>query len=188
MRMTTIYNIYSYIKNNDNDNLEDIFNKLLNKYYYFDIQLGYFSYLNYLENNNLDTKNKKIKFNEIRKDYQFKNSVKKIYNEKCVITNVDIDECSICHIKPLSESNFDEKYDYNNGLILSESLHRLYDKFLFTINPETFEIIISDKIKNKNLSINKYNSKKLSLNLSSKIYLEYHYNIFNKNNFYISDV
>lgn len=176
--MTTIYNIYSYIKDNDNSNLEDIFNSLLNKYYYFDIQLGYFSYLNYLENNNLDTNDKKLKFNEIRKDYEFKKSVKKIYNEKCVITNVDIDECSICHIKPCSESNDGEKYDYNNGLILSESLHRLYDKFLFTIDPETFEIVISDNIKNKKLSINQYNGKKLLLNLSSKKYLEYHYNIF----------
>jgi len=176
--MTTIYNIFSYIKDNDN-NLEDIFNNLLNKYYYFDIQLGYFTYLDYLEKNNLDIKDKKLKWNEIRKDYDFKNSVKKIYNEKCVISNVDMDECSICHIKPLGVSNDDEKYDCNNGLILSKSLHRLYDKYLFTINPETFQIIISDNIKNKNLSINQYMDKKLSLNPFSKKYLEYHFNIFN---------
>ena len=162
--MTTIYNIYLYIKDNDNSNLEDIFNNLLNKYYYFDVQLGYFSYLNYLQMNNLDTNDKRLKFNKFRKDYEFKNIVKKIYNQKCVITNVDIDECSICHIKAYSESNNEEKYDHNNGIILSESLHRLYDKFLFTINPEIFEVIISYSIKNKNLF--------------SKKYLEYHYNIF----------
>lgn len=51
--MTTIYDIYSYIKDNCNNNLENIFNNLLNKYYYFDILLGYFSYLNYYFLNNL---------------------------------------------------------------------------------------------------------------------------------------
>lgn len=176
----TINDIFLYFKNNDLD-IKDSFDILLKKYYYFDIQLGYYSYLDYLERDDINIETKKLKFNEIRKDYEFKNLVKKIYNEKCVITNVDMDECSICHIKPLYESNDDEKYDYNNGIILSESLHRLYDKYLFTIHPEIYEIIISESIKNKNLSINKYNGIKLMLNPCSKKYLEYHYLSYKKN-------
>lgn len=181
--MTTIYDIFTFIKNNINTykNLEEIFNQLLDKYYYLDVQLGYFSYLNYLENNDMNAINKediKFKFNEMRKDYQFKQNVKKIYNSKCVITDAEMYECSVAHIKPLSQSNNDEKYDYNNGMILSESLHRLYDKYLFTIEPNTFEIIVSENIKNKKSLINQYNGKVLVLNSNSKKYLEYHYNEF----------
>jgi hypothetical protein len=179
---STIYKIYEYIKNNyEKQSIEQIFEDLLLKNnYFFDIQLGYFSLLNELNKSGIQIEDKKTDVKKIRADYEYKQNVKKLYNETCIISGADIDECSICHIKPLSESSYNEKYDYNNGIILSESLHRLFDKYYFTINPETFEIIISQNIKHKKLLINNFIGKKLDIYKSSKKYLEYHYNKFNE--------
>ena len=47
-----INDIFTHFKNNDLD-IQYSFNILLKEYYYFDIQLGYYSYLDYLEQNNL---------------------------------------------------------------------------------------------------------------------------------------
>ena len=177
--MTTIFDIFTFIKNNSFElDMESMFEELERKYNFFDVELGYYSYLNYLDKNNIQSNDKKMEFKEIRKDYNYKQNVKNIYNEKCIITGTDMDECSICHIKPLCESLDDEKYDFNNGIILSESLHRLFDKYLFTIHPDTFEIIISEKTKNKKSLINDFCNKKLDINFNSKKYLDDHYNKF----------
>ncbi len=179
----TIEEIYNYIKDKYNKyEIEYIFNELAKKYYIFDIQLGYIEYINELLNTTDISKEtidkNKLKMREARQDYQFKQDIKKFYNEKCIITDADIEECSICHIKPLYECNDDEKYDYRNGIILSESLHRLFDKYLFSINPDTLEIVISKNIQNKNLLINNYINKFVYINLESMDYLKYHYNKF----------
>ena len=116
----------------------------------------------------------------MRRDYEFKENVRKIYYEKCIISGADMDECSICHIKPFCDSDDNEKYDYNNGIILSDSFHKLYDKYYFTIHPETFEIIILESVKYKNLCINKYENNVININYTSKKYLEHHYKIFCK--------
>lgn len=179
----TILDIYNYIKKDfEKKNIEQIFNELLNNdYHFFDIQLGYFKLLNEL--NSIDIDDKKLQLKNIRADYEFKKKVKEYYNESCVISGADFDECSICHIKPFYLCNDDEKYDPCNGIILSESLHRLFDKYYFTINPNTFKIIISNEIKNKKLLINKYNNNLIiDLDINSKKYLEYHYNYFIQNN------
>jgi hypothetical protein len=73
---------------------------------------------------------------------------------KCIITGNDIVECEAVHIIDL----YDEKLNYNinNGLILTSSLHASFDKLIWCINPETFNIEINNKYENKNLLINNY--------------------------------
>lgn len=173
--MNNIYNILVETNN------IDLIKPYYDTYDPFDIQMGYFSYLNYLQQNGI-VYNHTQKFIEIRKDYEFKQNVKRFYNERCVISDADIDECSICHIKPFCECDENEKYDYNNGIILSDSLHKLFDKYYFTIHPENFNIIVLDNVKNKKLCINEYVNKKIYINNLSKNYLYYHYNNFIKIN------
>ena len=67
--------------------------------------------------------------------------------------------CEACHIIPFSESN---NFDIDNGLLLNSNLHKLFDKYYWSINPETLCIETSDKCntydcitlyKNKHLEI-----------------------------------
>ena len=51
--------------------------------------------------------------------------------------------------------------------------------YLFTINPETFEIIINETIEDiEDYSIYQYNKKKLNINRGSSSYLKHHYEQF----------
>lgn len=182
--MTSIQNIQNFIKNNyEKISIDQIFEELLFKNnYFFDIELAYFSFLNEMIKNGGTIDDKKTNLKEVRNDYNFKQKVKIYYNNTCIISKADIDECSICHIKPFYESDDDEKYDFRNGIILSESLHKLFDKYYFTIDPTTYKIIISNKIINKKLLINDFNNIKVNINKESLKYLQYHYNCFIEKN------
>jgi len=74
-----------------------------------------------------------------------------------------------------------EKYDINNGLLLNTSLHKLFDEYLFSINPDTKRIEFNKKILNDVNYVNytKYNN--IILNQLTKKtcqYLENHYKKF----------
>jgi len=112
---------------------------------------------------------------EKRDDYNFRKSVRTYYNDECIISNHSFEECSICHIKPFSICNINEKYNPLNGIILNNSLHALYDKFLFTIHPTNYNIILSDKINSKNTSITKYKNEYININPDSYEFLSWHY-------------
>ena len=84
----------------------------------------------------IETTEEKVK----RKDKQFRDKVKSFYNNKCVISGRSEIVCEVAHIKPFSESDPEEKYDPNNGILLSADLHKLFDTKLFTIDPETFQL------------------------------------------------
>lgn len=55
-------------------------------------------------------------------------------------------------------------------------MHSLFDKYYFSINPETL-IIEVDKTK-ENVGLLEYNNKKVYIDKNSKKYLIYHYNQF----------
>jgi hypothetical protein len=73
---------------------------------------------------------------------------------KCIITGYDEIECEAAHIIDLDDEKLN--YNINNGLILTTSLHKLFDKLVWCINPETFNIEVNDKYKDKDLLINNY--------------------------------
>jgi hypothetical protein len=50
----------------------------------------------------------------------------------CILTNNDPVECDACHIIPLTEG---ENYDVDNGLLMSKSLHKLFDENYWCICP-----------------------------------------------------
>ena len=56
--------------------------------------------------------------------------------------------CEIAHIHPFNECLETQKYDPNNVILLGAHLHKIFDKYLWSINPETCKIELSEKCKN----------------------------------------
>jgi hypothetical protein len=113
---------------------------------------------------------------------EFRDNIMEKFNKKCIVTNDNcVRELTACHIIPIKEN---ENYDIDNGLLLKESIHRTFDDFYWSINPNTLEIEINKNIKNCG-EIYEYNNKKLNIQLNSKLKknIEWHYNkfIINKN-------
>ena len=105
------------------------------------------------------------------------------FNNKCVISGKS-DELLLetAHIKQVYEcTNEIEKSDINNILLLWIDLHKYFDRYSLSINPNTLTVEISTALAN-NPDIYKYNSTVIG-NLNNKTirYLEHHYNLYNLN-------
>jgi len=107
---------------------------------------------------------------------EFREQILNKYNRTCIITGINCEtELTACHIIPISE---DENYDIDNGLLLVENLHKTFDKYLWSINPKTKQIIVKENIGNS--TITQYNNKFLEIDISPQMYynLLNHYNKF----------
>lgn len=105
---------------------------------------------------------------------EFRNKLIERFNNRCIVSGNDcIDELEACHIIPVATN---EDYSLENGLLLERNIHNTFDKYYWSINPDTFQIEILNDI---NIgSIRKYQNIKLSLHDDMKDYLKEHYNIF----------
>ena len=75
--------------------------------------------------------------------------------ERCPISNTHYKLCEACHILPYSESKKKEKFDVNNGILLSSTIHKAFDRKYFTIDENTCKIkILEENIKKDNLDKN----------------------------------
>ena len=99
-------------------------------------------------------------------------------DKNCVISNKTSLVCQACHIIPYALCNENEKYDINNGLLLSADIHILFDKYMISINPITSTIYLINELLNDEM-YNKYHNKKITLNDKQKKCLSYHWNMFN---------
>ena len=165
------YNIYNYVKENiNNQSLTDIINYLLINHTIEDIEI-----ILQVEFN-IEVEDKCKKESEYsRQDEEFKKAVKTRYNNKCIITGHDIVKCDVAHIIEFSKCLTQyEKYDVNNGLLLSTEMHRLFDKYYFSIKPDTLMIEI-DKTKKgiNNVGLLEYDNKKLDIDDNSRKYLSH---------------
>ena len=116
-----------------------------------------------------------------------KQKVLKIFGGKCAVSKNSRLECDLAHVIPKAIST---KYqnDTNNCLILSSSLHRLFDNFLWTFDVFSVEessnvlcklgIIISHKISKVKTLISQYNNVKVELPTSMIPFLYCHYRVF----------
>ena len=68
----------------------------------------------------------------------YRNAIIKRYN-RCIVSNMDNEICEASHIIPFAES---KSFDINNGLLLNSILHKLFDKYYWSINPKTLCIEI----------------------------------------------
>jgi hypothetical protein len=99
--------------------------------------------------------------------------------KKCLITGIGPMACEACHIKSFMGSTDLEKYDIDNGLLLCANLHKLFDKYLISINPSTCRMEISIKLDIEDYKeLEKYKNKKIKINEKTIEYLHYHYSIF----------
>lgn len=104
--------------------------------------------------------------------YEFRQKVLEMYGNKCIISKNDcIAELEACHIVPIAT---EEDYSLNNSLLLERNLHSTFDKYLWSINPNTFMI----EVNNKCGSIKKYKGNIVELNDNLKNNLYQHYKLF----------
>lgn len=165
-----------YLDKYDNKELDsDIFNQYIN--FGYDNEILYKFHLNYMLNNLYNIKITEPKRKRLNQK-EFREEIVKKFNGKCVVSDETcIDELTASHIIPVSEN---ENYDVDNGLLLRENIHKTFDKFKWSINPNTLLIEIK---KNINVgSIRDYEGKKIDIDLNEtlKNNLEWHYNKFMK--------
>lgn len=114
----------------------------------------------------------------------FRRVVLNIYNHKCCITGLALDELLIAsHIKPWALSDeHSERTNPSNGLCLNAFHDKAFDRGLITFD-DRFRMIVSDKLKDAYMDeetriwIQSYNGKELALPncfKPSKVFLEYH--------------
>jgi hypothetical protein len=101
-------------------------------------------------------------------------------DKKCIITDIIPIECQACHIIPISEGGC---YDIENGLLINSNHHITFDKYLWSINPDTFLIDVVSTDSNIVGSIALYKGKKVNIqpNNIMKMYLSKRWNIYLKN-------
>jgi len=114
--------------------------------------------------------------NEFRKDI-----IKR--DKNCVITGTGKLCCEAAHIIPFSQCSNDNKYDIDNGLLLESGIHKLFDKYLWSINNNN-KIVISNEILNDESYniLNKHNNKLIKLNKNQMNNMINHYEIFLSSN------
>lgn len=114
-----------------------------------------------------------------KRNYQhlLREAVMKIYDGKCVISGCERKRClEAAHIKPVSDCANEEKTDINNVLLLWMDLHKYFDEYDISINPQTMNVEVNDKCDDYEWL--KQYIKNVSIKKDCKKYLEYHYNKF----------
>lgn len=96
---------------------------------------------------------------------EFRTQLMDLYQSRCVISsNSNPDELEAAHIMEVCSGG---DYDISNGLILEANIHKTFDKYQWTINPDTMQI----EVKEGHLgSISKYVGKKINLSLNPVLY------------------
>lgn len=161
----SLYDIYQKSDKLKNYSHENIYNNLIKTYSKKRVDFIMYDLFGY--------DHKTLKEIEKRNDDKFRKEVKERYNNECIITGTDF-PCQVCHIIPFNECTEREKYDVNNGIILRDDLHTLFDQKELKINPKTLRIELSDNImKNKKrIEYHKYNGIKVNIDKKSYVYLK----------------
>lgn len=119
---------------------------------------------------------------KIKRQFQkkFRDQLEKKYG-KCVISGDDVEICEACHIVPFAESDNTNLYNVNNGILLSASLHKLFDKYLMSIDSMGV-VVLSKKVLSQNTFKNyhEYNGLQLKLDKETLKNISTHYATFLK--------
>lgn len=148
--------------------------------------------------NNSDTNSKKeisqnldnisSKLTEEKKELKTKRTYQKEFRQaiinkykKCIVSGANYERCEASHIVPFSEDNVN-RYNTDNGILLRADLHKLFDKYLVSINPTTNTFVINKKYLSKDPSLANYNNIKINNNYTTATleFLDQHYQLFIK--------
>ena len=89
---------------------------------------------------------KKVLTNYRTGQQKYRNELLEKWNYRCSVTGINqVQILKASHIKPFSESNESEKYDIENGLLLSPNLDSLFDLHLISFN-ENGNIMLTNSI------------------------------------------
>ncbi len=102
---------------------------------------------------------------------------------KCVVTQKNISrECEACHIIPYAEGG---DFSIDNGLLISSTLHKLFDHFIWSINPSDYTIDILCDDEDVVGSILQYAGKKINVVPTETMSknLEWHWNKYLEHKF-----
>lgn len=166
--MTKLENYLDKFNNKELDNY--IYNKYKN-FDYEDEDIFQFD-LEFLLNNIYNIKIVDTKLKRMGQQ-EFRQKVLELYDKKCIVSGNDcIIELEACHIVPVA---IQEDYSLDNSLLMERNIHITFDKYLWSINPDTLMIEVSG---NNCGSIKKYEGIKLNLHDDVKFNLREHYNIF----------
>lgn len=174
--MNCLSDIYFYITENlKNNTLTCIFDNFMKNYPMLidDIKLIFMMEYGFVPNNCHN------------RDYQQQLRIYAIdrFNNTCPISNInELKRLECAHIKPVSVCNDSEKRDVHNCILLWMDIHKYFDTYSLSINPNTFtvEINLDD---DDNMWLKQYNGLYVNnLSIQNIVYLEHHYDIFKKLN------
>jgi len=127
-----------------------------------------------------DKTTKKHILKTVRKGQKaFRANIIEAYNGKCAITQCDtLEVLEAAHIVPYLGDDTNHK---QNGFLLRVDIHKLFDNFLLTIDPNEYKVLISEKLKSS--QYNQFNMIQISLpndalDIPSKQALRMHYKKF----------
>jgi hypothetical protein len=107
---------------------------------------------------------------------EFGSEVRELWNQRYAITgSITMTALEASHIKPWAESNDSERLDPNNGLLLTASLHKLFDAGLISFE-DSGKMLVSSKLSQSEREIFGVIGKKLFKKPSAETanYLSYH--------------
>ena len=112
---------------------------------------------------------------------EFRKKLIKQWAGKCMVTGIDIEPLlRASHIKAYAECTDVEKYDLNNGLLLSANIDALFDRHLITFDVNG-NLLASKTLTEKQLSfLGIDNPIQLHLNDEQKHYMNVHRELFYK--------
>lgn len=92
----------------------------------------------------------------------FRRALLKAYDNKCAISGITYKEClEAAHIIPWTHADDNQKLDVSNGILLSATLHKLFDAGIIEIN-EDYTVIVNGTDES-NQDIYKYHGQKISV-------------------------
>jgi len=164
----------NYLDNIDNTDLEYTIYEDYEKFGYDDKEL-FKLHLDFLLENMYNIKLTAPKRKRINQS-EFRKEILKKFDHTCIITggNCD-DELEAAHIIPVSDK---ENYDIDNGLLIVSTIHKTFDNFKWSINPNTMRIEIKP---NTNVGqIKQYDGKHINIIINNKLKqnLLWHYQKF----------
>jgi len=134
------------------------------------------------EPDNLDTRRRKERDVVIRPGQpEFRKKILQIYQNSCLVSKTKVSEVlQAAHILPYSGEYSNH---IQNGLLLRNDIHTLYDDYLLSICPESFQIMLNPKLEDSEYW--KYNEESVLEDIPTDIRLRpslealmIHYHIF----------
>lgn len=174
--------IYTYLEERLlRSSLEEICDEIMNENGDVNMDDIYFVWMVYKRRNlGKDLGNTDYEMKKKRADAQFREKVMRRWEKRCAITGVEMEECEVSHMKAFKDCDEKEKYDEWNGWVLSASLHKCFDKYIFSINTQK-EIIVHPSYQHKRYTIYQYHGLKIDLKDEHMKYILFHYQQFLKN-------